>query len=789
MDNNKKTYNQPEENVSPKQKADAKWGLQAAQYIVHSQNSGLNAFYNAKHDYARWRKYYMGDQDTDIYNPRIKQNPNNADKTHLLSIRDDVKNYATNIINIVVSKMDSIKYDPIVDPIDPLAIDKMKEYKARIQAYMQNQEFLQSIGVLAQDSTLKPNIPEELMPTSISELDVFMQMNYKLKEAMQLEIDIQKIIDKNKFSELLDRLVEKDLAVLGVGVLYTGLDQNNIPFVKYVDPADFYAPFSKTGDFDKGTYKGHRERMTIQDVTLLNKTLSDTELEDIEKNHTSRSGDSSAFVHDGSTFGYENNTFEEIPKVEVLCYEYRTTNEMVYLKKRDRGGNVRLHEKDYEYFNTYEKAKQFKKKYGDEREIIRKKHQAIYSGYYVLGSKYVFNHGLKNNIEQPEGPFGASVFGYKVFAPNYYNGKIVSLMGQMQPVLDDLQQYNLKIRETLAKPFPDGIMLDLFALRKAANSFEWNGKKMKVQDILEMSYQNNIILFDSSDGKYAAGSNYKPVHSFGDGSGEIAKYLQLMAQSLMELERITGLNQITLAGSLPKEAGKGVTEMQQQASEVALDYLYDAKKYLYSEVYKSIGTLHLQSLKFGDNKNDINRSVLKHTYEFKAQAKPTSYEWAQFYQELANQKAQGIVSASDMVIIRQIDNLKQAYAYLAAVEKKRMREASQAKQQDAQMNAQVQQQSNEQAHANKMAELQAKNQGDASIKQLDIQVDNNKHKHDLERITLEKTLERENNQMMLDAKSRIDSKLAEEKEEEQRQTKVIVEGMKSANKESKSQKG
>lgn len=786
MDNKEKTYLAPEEDISPARKAKESWGLQAAQYIVHNQNNGLNAFYNARADYAQFTSYYMGEQDKEKYMPVIRINPKNAEKTDLLKIRQDIKNHATNIINIVVSKMDSLKYDPVADPIDPLAIDKQKEFKARIAAFLENQSFLQDIGVSIQGMGMQQGVPEELMPTNVTDIDVYMQMNYKLRESVKIEKQIREVLRKNKFTEMIDRLVEKDLAIKGVGCVYTGLDQNNDVVIEYVDPSDIMIPFSKTGDFSKVPYIAHRKWMSIQDLKSLNKTLDKEALDEIEKKYATSSQHQSHFSDDNSSYGEYNRNYQDTPKVEVIVYEYKTINELVYLKKKDKGGNVRIHEKDYEYFNTIAKAKEFKEKFGDDREIIRKKYQAIYTGVHILGTNFVMNHELKNNIETPNGPFGATVFGYKIFAPNFYNGKIVSLMKQMIPILDDLQEYSLKIREHLSQPFPDGIMLDLFALRKASSTFEWGGKEMKVQDILEMAYQNKIILFDSSDGKYAAGSNYKPIFNLGDGSKEIAKYLQLISQSLMEMERITGLNQITLAGSLPKEAGKRVTEMQAQASDVALDYLYDSKRYLYSEVYKSIGTLYLQKVKFGDGKGDINRDVTKYTYDFKAEARPTQYDWSEFYQELTNQKTQGLLSASDIAMIRQIDNLKEAYAYLAAVEFKRRKQESESKQQDIELNAKAQQQSNLQAHQNKITEIETKNQRDLQVKSLEIQIEKLRHKNELEKIKEEQSVKLQTRLAEIEKQGMIDSKLIEEKLEDERMIKLEVEKMK-LSKESKSE--
>src|SRR5690606_40562928 len=53
-------------------------------------------------------------------------------------------------------------------------------------------------------------------------------------------------------------------------------------------------------------------------------------------------------------------------------------------------------------------------------------------------------------------PISETAIGYKPFAPNMRNGKIVSIVKQMIPILDDLQSYNLKIQHIIGSAIPKG---------------------------------------------------------------------------------------------------------------------------------------------------------------------------------------------------------------------------------------------------------------------------------------------------------------------------------------------
>src|SRR5690606_17773552 len=93
--------------------------------------------------------------------------------------------------------------------------------------------------------------------------------------------------------------------------------------------------------------------------------------------------------------------------------------------------------------------------------------------------------------------------------PGTRDGKSAGLIRQMKPVLDDLQFLELKIQETLANPFPGGAVIDLFALRKA--NFTLRGKQLGPEDLIKLAFKNKLILIDTQEGNYAAGSNYQAV--------------------------------------------------------------------------------------------------------------------------------------------------------------------------------------------------------------------------------------------------------------------------------------
>ena len=204
-------------------------------------------------------------------------------------------------------------------------------------------------------------------------------------------------------------------------------------------------------------------------------------------------------------------------------------------------------------------------------------------------------------------------------------------------------------------------------------------------------------------------------------ANDIVRYIELIQQSLQELDEITGVNKVISGSNLHEKTGKSVAEMQVASAQTALEYMYSGDKYIFSEVVKTLGILHVQSVKYskkGRYKDIIGESsvrflindsgILEHDFGYEVEARPSPEEWERLYRDVALAAESGQIGIDDKVAVERIKNLKQAQLYLKyAVDKSRKR-AQQDKQQDSELNGQIQQQSNAQAHQNAIAEEKSK---------------------------------------------------------------------------------
>lgn len=764
-----KAYPFPSEFVSSKVKADIRmWGLPAAKAMYYNnKKSGAALFNNDIETLNKCLGYALGDQSQEIYKPVMGISPKNAKRNFVKAMRWQIKNYATKRVNVAVSKIFNRNYDITCDAIDPLALNEKEDYESRLGAYMKHSAWLKEIGMGPDDMTAI-GLPFKDIPKNDEERQVHMEMDYKHRGAMEIEMGIVKHMERNKFDNIRSQY-DFDLFVFGVACVWVGMDENMKPVIERRNPSRMIVPHSESEDFSNIPYGGYVKAMTIGDLRKLNKTLSEDQIKDIAENHAQRQTDHH-YREDSDTM-----RFEDVNKIQVMHFEIKTTDEMVHLEKKDSFGNDRFIEKDFDFYASEKEQTKFKARYGDSRKIHRTKYHSVYEGYWVVGTEYVLNYGLKNHTERQRGNLGETQLGYKIFAPNMRNGKVVSTVKQMIPILDDLQSYNLKIQQIVGRAIPKGFGIDMYAIRKA--DLKWDGRKMSDQEKIEMFVQSGIFTFDSSS-RYAPGSNYKPFIEAENGmANDIQYYLSLIQQAIFELEEVTGINKIVAASSVHQDTGKGVAEMQQGAAEVALDYLYRADKDIFIEVAKTLAVLHIQSVKYSGNKEHYTKSIgessvdflaskdlTKYDYGLMVQVAPSEDEWMEFYTDVQQSIEKGVLRSSDKILLRRIKNLKQAYVTLKVLEERRIEEAQESKMNDIKANG-------EEQRASVQAKLQAdtqleqlKGEREKAIKEIEKDIEMMKHQNALDLMQRQTILQGDVKSEHIEEKGEQDKELAQIKE-------------------------
>lgn len=734
----------PSDFVSPKIKDNDDYGLTLARAIYYSSVSRSNAlFYNDRRLFEEYVRYAVGEQDENKYKPLLKINPSQSNTSWTGAMNWAVKNYATKRLNIAISKMSEREYDPVVDALDQNAIDQKNSVKQRIKFYMDYRKQLGDIEGMIGKSLSPEEIDPALLPETSDELDLWMETNFKFKESAVLEKGIIHHLDRNRYSNT-KRQLAFDIFVLGVGIVYAGMDDNVLPEAYRVNPAEMIVPPSDREDFSDINYGGQILRVTVAEFyKLVGDSLPKAKVEElVEKFGTTNP---SSFYY--NNYDREDINWQDQVRVEIMRFCYKSPNEIVQVNMKDKHGNDRTYEKEYDYYKSEKEQEKFKTKF-PERNLSRKKYWSVYEGFWISGSDTVFRYGEKHNQERSRGNLSQTALPYKIFAPNIKNNRTVSTMKQMIPVLDELQSYHIKKQHILANAIPAVWAIDLNALRNA--NFKWNNKDMSDQAKIEFLFQSGVFMFDSGD-RHLPGSSYQPIRNLANSvANEVMMYTNLITNALNEIDEIIGINKVTAASNLRPDTLKGTAEIQADASEVALDYLYRADRDISLEVIKSFGILTRQSIKYKPEyyekilpKQEVEllRNSNIADFGFMVKLRPTAAEWKLLYEEAVAAVNAGQIGWDDYMDLKTISTLKEAQNLFRVRVRKLRKDGQKADVDKIKANSQGQQQSNEQAHAKAMELEQIKTQVEVAKIQATEALEFKRHKWKLEEIKLEKQLD------------------------------------------------
>ncbi len=690
------SYPFPDDNVKTKIKEDKMlWGLPLVRAIWYNRAfNNPELFYNSRGNYYERINFALGLNNPDEFKPTVGINPTEAQQTFIPNMDWSIKNYATKRVNIATAKIENRFYDPVFQPGDPFSLDREKNYRAKMKAYMDQQEFLQEMNKIISVDTAPEDVDPDLMPQNDTELDVHMKINYKDRGAAWLEKRVKHFFDRNRYPEIKSEGAFNQF-VLGVRVELVDSDAYGRPEIKNINPASAVFPTFNTPYPTDLEYGGHIEEYDIPSARKLweGSFTAEEEAKIIENYATVES------LHYENSYG-QNSTSTR--KIRIFRFEKRSIDDKVFVDSKDSFGNKRFVEREFDFYKSPQQQAKFHEKNGDRAKLIRHGVSTVYSGYWIVDSEHVFGYGRKKWQEGKYGALGEGCIGYKVVAPNLKNGIVVSTMDQMIPVLRELQRLHLKIQQIVASAVPKGIAIDLAAL-KAANLKGPNGELLSDLEKIKMFQQTGIMIFNpGGNSHYGKGSTQKPIIEIENGmANDIVHYTSLISVALGQLDEVIGLNEMSAASPVHERKGARVAQMQQQSTETALWYLYAADAHIYREVSKSLAIKAIQSelYKPGYYKEAFGESSAEFIREFRMdkvdfglilEIHPSDDQWQDFYIQIDNAKTDGSITGSQRVLLRRVPTLKEAEALLRLFEERTRRQAIEQEERNIQQNAKVQ---------------------------------------------------------------------------------------------------
>lgn len=727
MDNS--GYSYPDPMASAKEKGTAKYILQYGKAMYHHFNrSGYRMFLNDRQNYKKRTAYAQGNQPVDPYKKRLDCWDDEAGADVYVNINWQILNLATKLINIMIGKIVKLEYDSICTPIDPVSVDAKRQRRSMMEAYQENEKFFADMGIGLSKEQL--GFDPAIMPKTSDEMDIHMDMHDKDRMALEAELAIELAKQNNNFEQVRKEYI-MEMVYHGIGAVEERNNQEGITKIKNLHTESVIAGNSKSEDFKDISHAGYVENITFGELKVLAQSqFTDDQYKDIYENHFKKTdvghGNDPSNVN---SYGRSQHQSEEKTGT-IMKFYFKSTNTQPYEKKKDSRGNRRM----YPTEPGKGSSKEYKEKYIEtgEREIITDSYEVVYEGTWIVGTEFVFNYGLLVDMEVTKSNMCETNIPIHIFAPNMYDGKVVSVVNEMIPILDEIQVNWLQFQHAISKYIPDGPSVDIDGLLNVAMGK--GGKNMTPKELMKMFYKTGTHVYKGSQLNGQNG-NGKPIQILTNSNSESAgAFLNNVFTLINVLRGITGLNESADASTPSADALVGTSQLALAGTENALEYLYHGDRMMLKHIAESTVLLTQNAVKrrkisgfvnaLGESSArfwEVNKDISLREFGIEVNPRPSGQERAAFLTTLGNAYAKGTLSTADYLDLQQIKNLKLATQLMKVREKRNKAEADQANQANIQQQSQANQESAMAVEQAKQQTLQLDHKFNIELEMLKIQ--------------------------------------------------------------------
>jgi hypothetical protein len=718
----------PSQAVSDAEKLSYDYGLKVAKAIEvewFNDDNNNNRYRNNNNNFHNLRLYARGEQSIQKYKDELSINGDlsylNLDWTPVPII--------PKFVDIVVNGIAERTYDIKAFSQDPYGVEKRTKYMERILSDMQMQEFNNEVssrfGVNIRESE------EQNLPGSEEELGIHMQLNYKQAVELAEEQALNVLFEGNKY-ELIKKRFYYDLTVLGIGAVKTDFTTSEGVTINYVDPANLVYSYTDSPYFDDIYYVGEVKSIPVNELAKQFPHLTESDIEEIMDTKS---------YHRNSNRSRYNSDKEDINKIQVLYFNYKTyMNEVYKIKETGTGADKVINKTDE--FNPPED-----KQVGYSR--LLRSIEVLYEGALILGSNKLLKWEMSKNMMRPKSDYTKVKMNYAIVAPRMYDGRIESLVKRITGFADMIQLTHLKLQQVMSRMVPDGVYLDADGLAEIDLG---NGTNYNPQEALNMFFQTGSVIGRSFTSEGDLNPGKVPVQEIrsGNGAGKMQALIANYNYYLQMIRDTTGLNEAR-DGSMPdKNALVGIQKIAAANSNTATRHILQAGLFLTAHTAECLSLRISDILEYSPTADAFihaigahNVATLEemkqlHLYDFGIfiHLQPDEEEKARLENNIQMALQQQSIELEDAIDLREIKNIKLANQVLKIRRKKKQ-------ERDRQMqleNIQAQTQSNTQAaQAAAQVELQ-KNQ---VMTQSQAQLEQAKAGIDIQKLQAEANIKKE----------------------------------------------
>jgi hypothetical protein len=745
---NKYSSNFPDP-LLPKEKKEMKeYGLKYAKAIQSQWGNGSDynsLFRKRRKVFDRNRDYANGTQDTTIYKQILTSlDPNNGDGS-LINLDFTPVPILSKFARIVVNKILSRDPYPNLEAVDPLSSSEKNRKKKKINLQVQAREQLKK---LKEQTGMVIDMDPDKVPETLEEAEILFDTNIKTDAEVAAQIGTNMTLEWSDFNDSTYRRCVNDLVALGMAVTKRSNDPTYGISVEYVDPANFIHSYTEDPSFSDLIYAGHVKRISIAELKrLAGDQFSEDEYKKIQtlatRNNTSGGPYDSTYdrLSERYNMGYDEYM------VEILEFEFTSTDTNYYEEKRNRFGNTNFYDKGSSY---KEKTNSVFSRTPHKMEIMN-----VYSGTYIMGSDYIFDYGLKTNMPRNVHDISKTNLSFSPVATNIRNMIPKSMVDGCVGFADMLQLTHLKIQQSIAKAKPDGLIIDIEGLENVQLG---KGGELEPLDLHDIYEQTGVFYYRSKNPE--GGFQNPPVREIGNSIRNINELIGLYNHYLRMIRDATGINEVMDSSSPKSEALVGVREQALAAANNAIYDITNAASILYkkvcSDIVKCLQILPEDSVVSNLYKNAIGKKNVEilssfsmlpmYNFGVTVQKEMEDTEKAYLEQNIQISLSQKELDIEDAMSIRSMKDINQAERLLILRRKKRMARNQQIAQQNIQAQSQAQIEATQAQSQMKAQEMQLDSQLTAQElqlkNQLEIQLETVKHefRKEIETIKAQATL-------------------------------------------------
>jgi hypothetical protein len=727
MDNNKPNViinpiTFPNVLVSDAEKASQEFGLRIGQSIQYEwfRRSGNSCrFYDQWVDFHRLRLYARGEQSIAKYKATFDPQ---GDLSHLNLDWTPVP-IIPKFVDIVVNGMQERVFKIKAEAVDIMSAEKKNAFQKMVEVNMIAKEPLEALSEAYGMDMF--DIPKDDIPENESELNLYMQMNYKPSIEIAEEVAIDTLLEQNRY-DVVKRQVDYDLTVLGVGMARHMFLPNSGVRVEYVDPANVVYSYTESPTFDDVFYWGEVKQVAISELYKIKPNITKDELNEI-----SNLG-SAWYDYYGVMRTYRNDLFQR-DVVTLLYFNYKTDKKFVYKKKKLDNGMEKVIQKD-ESFNPEP---------NDKFERVEKRIDVWYEGIMVMGSSYLLKWDLSKNMVRPQSASQYALPNYVACAPRMYKGGIESLVRRMITFADLIQMTHLKLQQVLSKMVPDGVYLDADGINEVDLG---TGAAYTPEDALKLYFQTGSIVGRSftQDGEFNHGRI--PIQELNSNSGQakISSLVSTYNHYLNMIRDVTGLNEARDASTPDANSLVGIQKLAAANSNTATRHIMQASLFITKRMAEALSCRIADVLEYSDFREEFAMQVGKYTIGILEDVKdlylhdfgifievsPDEEEKAKLEENIQMALRGDQITLEDAIDIREMKNTKMANELLKKKRKDRDKKRMQEEQQKMQMQTQSNVQSSQAAAQSKMQAIQAEGQIKMQIAQSQMSMEMEKMKQE-----------------------------------------------------------